>query len=139
MDIDSTGKTAAKRKQNRLAPAKCRARKRSNRTPCCFNGREQYEPSKKPAIVRKIRAGGLIKTANTKNPNLILQNVIKGRRFMERSHLKLPLAVQLGCSMTSEQQKYCFLLAHIALRQDLFPQARMLTHLCLKLDSRPTL
>ena len=84
MDIDSTGKTAAKRKQNRLAPAKCRARKRSNRTPCCFNGREQYEPSKKPAIVRKIRAGGLIKTANTKNPNLILQNVIKGRPFREK-------------------------------------------------------
>jgi hypothetical protein len=30
VDINSTGKAAAKRKQNRLAAAKCRARKRSN-------------------------------------------------------------------------------------------------------------
>lgn len=30
VDISSTGKTAAKREQNRLAAAKCRARKRSN-------------------------------------------------------------------------------------------------------------
>jgi hypothetical protein len=30
LDINSTGKTAAKREQNRLAAVKCRARKRSN-------------------------------------------------------------------------------------------------------------
>lgn len=54
----------------------------------------------------------------------------KAEKLGRTPHLKFPMAVQLRRSMTAEQQKYCFLLAQISLRQYLFSQARMLTHHC---------
>lgn len=53
VDINSTGKTAAKREQNRLPTAKCRARKRSNVERISEKSREM---SSCPAIMSHVSA-----------------------------------------------------------------------------------